>query len=348
MMALLCDSLHVEHPVDAPEDMQSSPSASGQPSHGFSVWRIVQSMPDATPQQLDSAIQANLPEREKFRSERPDTLEIPGLPARKTLSKTEEFPICYRMGYFQNDPLLHLEINTPLAGVSTNPIPYQIWRDDWITVFVLACMLFFLFIFKDAKRRFTHQLKEFFFPSRNSTNMEAEGNAIEKNMPLLMITLLCLVGGLGTFIYIQDKMLLFLAPLSPYILIGLSVLTWVVYFFCKAALYSFVNWIFFYKQDIKKWNRSVAFLVSAETLLFFPVVMITVYFGADTDAGCWTMIFIALFVKLLLFIKSYQIFFKKIYGTLHLIVYFCTLELMPLLVILKVLVNLAECLTVKF
>jgi hypothetical protein len=50
----------------------------------------------------------------------------------------------------------------------------------------------------------------------------------------------------------------------------------------------------------------------------------------------------------LLLYKTFLIFFPKFYGTLHLIVYFCTLEIMPLLAVFKVLIRVTDELIVKF
>lgn len=60
----------------------------------FNAARIIDALPaDATPAQQDSAIQANLPERVRIRSTRPDTLEIPGIPAKNP-------------NHYQNSPVI--------------------------------------------------------------------------------------------------------------------------------------------------------------------------------------------------------------------------------------------------
>ena len=136
--------------------------------------------------------------------------------------------------------------------------------------------------------------------------------------------------------------------MSPYLLIGIYTGIWILYFILKTILSGFVNWIFFDKKKIKVWKKSGFFLFSVESLLIFPVIIITIYLNLPPHIPLWITLIIGLLVKILHLYKTFLIFFPKIYGTLHLIVYFCTLEIMPLLAVFKILIRVTDELIVKF
>ncbi|MBR3858057.1 MAG: DUF4271 domain-containing protein, partial [Bacteroidaceae bacterium] len=94
---------------------------------------------------------------------------------------------------------------------------------------------------------------------------------------------------------------------------------------------------FFRKEKIFTMNRTYTFIYVVEALLVLVLAMAVVYMPVPHEEVLISSLCLVLFVKLLLLFKTYQIFFPKMYGTLHLIVYFCTLELIPLLVLQQVL-----------
>lgn len=346
MIEIKCDTLTAEIGEELEtEDLLLSTDSIHY--HRFSVWRIAQSMPNATPQQLDSAIQANLPERETFRSERPDTLEIPGLHAKSPFPVLDDLPVCYKMGFFQHNKLLHPEVELHQSGYSGIPLPYQLWRDDWITSLVLMCFFMLVFIGNKIKSRFIPQFKDFFFPLRNKSVVDDGEVTIERHADVILMLIMSMMGSLAFFIYTQSRMNFSMGQISPYMLIGLYIGLWIAYFIFKTLLSQFVNWIFFDKTSRKSWRKSNSFLISVESMLLFPVAIITVYFNLSLVISCWIILLIGIITKSLLFYKTYQIFFGKFYGILHLFVYFCTLEMMPLLVTLKVLTLVTDELIVK-
>ena len=102
---------------------------------------------------------------------------------------------------------------------------------------------------------------------------------------------------------------------------------------------NFVNWIFFRSEKIFTWQRSYTFLMSAESVIFLIFALVVVYLPVPVNIVRIIALIIVVFFEIVLLFKTNQIFFPKMYGALHLIVYFCTLELMPLLVFLQILTN---------
>ena len=250
-----------------------------------------------------------------------------------TATPTESHFLYENMGFFQGDSLLHTEVELPQTGFSGTPRAYLLWRDEWVVLFVLMCFVLLTMIQKRIRKQFSAEAKEFFLPSRSSAKKDKLDSDREQLIPLLMALILSIMGGLGMFMYTQKKMHLFLGQTSPYKLIGIYIGIWALYFLFKSLLTSFINWIFFDKTKREEWKRSSFFLFGVESLVFFGVIISTIFLNLSPAIPLWIILTIGLVVKLLHLYKTFLIFFPKFYGTLHLIVYFCTLEIMPLLAV---------------
>ena len=348
MIFSLSDTLDVAKLTDEWQNANSVTADSAREYHGFSVWRIAQSMPNATPQELDSVIQARLPERERHRSTRPDTLCIPGLEAKSAIPKLEDLPVSYKMSYFQNDTLLHPEIIIRPSRFSATPLPYRLWRDSWITGTVLLCFFIMAFIIHLNGKVLLSRSRSFFFSSRHQNEPRAIRTSLEDQSAIIMTFMLCLIGGLGFFEYTQNHLELFLGRLSPYILLGSYIGCWIVYFLIKRILYAFVNWIFFDKELHLLWRDTYTFLLMVESIIMYGIIVIGVYFGMMPKNIFYVALSVIIAIKSLLLYKAYQIFFRDFHCSLHLFVYFCTLELVPLLAIARILMWITNLLIVNY
>lgn len=115
----------------------------------------------------------------------------------------------------------------------------------------------------------------------------------------------------------------------------------------KNLIYNFVNWVFFDKASREIWRKAYSYILALETLLFLPIILLSIYTNILREISIYAILTVVILTRILLFYKTYHIFFGKIYGILHLFVYLCTLEAMPLLVLLKVLSVTADDLIVK-
>ncbi len=120
------------------------------------------------------------------------------------------------------------------------------------------------------------------------------------------------------------------------------------YFLFKYVVYGFVNWVFFDRKNNGRWRRSWLFLSSLEGVLLFPAVLLLVYFSLSLNAALIYTLIVMLFIKMLAFYKGYTIFFKRIGASLQIILYFCALELMPLMVLWGVLLITDNYLIINF
>lgn len=92
---------------------------------------------------------------------------------------------------------------------------------------------------------------------------------------------------------------------------------------------------FFDKERNNYWIQTYFDLVSGISFLLFPVMLLIIYFNLGIQTSKVLIVFLLLFAKILLFYKSIRNFFKHVYGFLHFILYFCALEIIPLILFWK-------------
>lgn len=341
------DTLHTAH--QARPDSLALPDSAEAGEHTTLAWRITQRMQGASPQLIDSVIQAHIPKRERILSTRPDTLEIPGLKGHRSYEiGPDHLDRAYELGFFKDNPLLHPELHITHRGQRAVPRPYQLWRDDWVTGSFVVSLILLVYIINHTRRQFVLQAKDFFFPAKDRPTLFAQKTTIETQSLLFMVFLLSIMGGFMSFVYAQHTLNLFLSQVSPYLLLFIYTGCFMAYFAVKRLLNQFVNWVFFNKFQQNHWKESAAFLISFECLLIFPLTFVFIYFKIPILQVLLILGIIIVISKLMFLYRCYTIFFPKIYCLFHLFAYLCALELMPLAALWKSLVFITDNLIIRY
>lgn len=276
-----------------------------------------------------------------------DTPLFPCMKGKSPYPAPEDFPVGYKMGYFQDNPLLHAECDRGFQGIQHSRRTSDFWRSDAITGSLLLCFIILSVLLQRNASRLIQQAKGFFFsPSNARAQFNTETN-LGTYVPIVCAFILCLMGSLLMFWHLQLGKEAFTGPTPALYTLGLCSLTLCVYFTAKNLLYAFVDGIFFDKNSNDNWRKYRSLILTVETLFFFVLAALFILLDVSHEKVLFSVILIVTIFKLLHVFKCYQIFFNQKYGYLHLIMYFCTLELVPLMVILKVLIQITVYLTVK-
>ena len=300
---------------------------------------------DATPAQQDSAIQAMLDIPPAVISSRPDTLNLPGLegsPAKVDLSRYS-----YKDNFFSGFEFFHPELRVTQIGMAAEPMPYRLRDDDFVTgALLVSFFLVALFIVRSS-HILLEKIKDFFYVRGNDDNMPAVNTDSELRNQALLVIHTSFVIAILFFDYTQQALTHVFNSVSPYILLGTDAGICLLYFAAKMLAYHFVNWVFFEKRQRRKWMESYVLTVMMTGLASFPLVLLLVYFDLPFRVAGTAFIIIVGLSKLLLFVKCKQIFFNLTYSIFHLFLYFCTLELIPMLLLWRILVYCNEILVVN-
>lgn len=214
-------------------------------------------------------------------------------------------------------------------GVAGVQLPYKVRGDSAISILLIACFVVFILSTSRSLGYLTRQLKNFFFPTHN----DSSENGAASVMPFLFFLMFvdCLTLAIGSHILATDILDAHFRLNSDIFVIGAFFGLFVLYFAVKDLLYRLTNTVFFDSKRNLQMTRAFIFLAAAEGVLLFPMVLLLVYFDLTEEKAIYYFIFVLILNKILSFYKGWDIFFRQNGGTLQTFLYFCALELVPLL-----------------
>jgi hypothetical protein len=209
---------------------------------------------------------------------------------------------------------------------------------------LLGCLLFFCFTLSHFWDFFTRQTEALFY-SRKSE--QAEGTGIEFQIMLGLLAVSCLVCSILYYLYAMIFVSETYILSSEYLLLAIFFAVFVGYHALRFLAYHLVNITFFGSRLDKKFLTSILFLSDVVGILLLPGVFLLSY----SEFSAFSMIiyagFVVFLVKILSFYKSYDIFFKRNAYFLQIILYFCTLEITPLVMLISGLSAIVDILKVN-
>ena len=258
-----------------------------------------------------------------------------------------QLPQYYREGFFSKDSLFHPELPGGRFGVAGDPVPYSIHNDSVITSILLAFFILVVIAIANIHEFIVRQFKNFFYIPREGTSEMTETGTelrIQVFMVFLSSLLLSLLFYFYTIHYIGDTFVLE----SQYHLIAVYLVLMIVYFTAKVILYSVVNSVFFDSKRKQHWFKTLLFISSMEGLILFPAVLLQTYFDMSEKNVILYFTIVLFFVKILTFFKCYVVFFRRNVVKLQIILYFCALEMVPLLAFWGALDYVTDSLKINF
>ena len=258
-----------------------------------------------------------------------DFLQLLGRDQGQSMLDTQ-LPQYYREGFFSNDTLFHPELPGGRFGVSGAPVPYSIHNDNVITSILLAFFILVVIAFSNIHEFIIQQLKNFFYMPHDTTSEMAE-TGTELRIQIFLVFLSSLLLSLLFYFYALHYIGETFVLQSQYHLIAICLVLMVVYFMAKGMLYFMVNRVFFDSKRNRHWLKTKLFISSMEGIILFPAVLLQAYFGMSEKNVIIYFIIVLFFVKILTFFKCYVVFFRRNVVKLQIILYFCALEIVPLL-----------------
>ena len=333
---LLQDSIHTEAIVapELPDLMEHTPT---RPQTPYQVLRLLPK--DATPAQQDSAIQAWFQPGEIHYSSQPDTLHLPGHDIGRNL-KDVNLPQYYRENFFSKSDMYHPELDSKHSGMAGEPIPYSTRNDNVITSLMLLCFVITMIAFSLTRNVLINQAKDFFHLS--SANKDLNETSIEIRSQLFFVVQTCLLWALLYFFYTKEYVATSFILTDEYLLVAIFFGVFVGFYLFRNFVYSLVNFVFFDGKRNRRFLHTHLFIDSCEGLLLYPIVVLLTFFDISAITVVYYTISVLVLVKILTFYRCFIIFFRQKAFYLQIILYFCTLEIVPLIALwggLSVIVN---------
>ena len=267
-----------------------------------------------------------------------------------TTTLPDSLPLLYlgtvgRDSLLARDSLLFADKGTHSAfGMNAQRLPFALHRNDGVTAVLLCCFFLTMMIIRNRQRKLGQQLRDFFTPARKTIVQPTDIEGREFTHLFLGLQLSLLVA-LLFYSYAQACLPLHAITFNHLILLGIYALVTFLILVAKQCLYSFVHSVFFTPAQRRQWYRDASLLFAIESLLLFPLALLSVYFDLPYQTAGVLLLFLLLFVKILFLFKCFDAFFSKFYGVLHLFAYLCALEIAPIVLLWTILVELTHTLT---
>ena len=248
--------------------------------------------------------------------------------------------------FFSKDTLFYAEqLGARLPGMAGDPVPYTMYSDDILVCLVLLCFATSLCAFAYSRHAILYQLTNFFYvPSTEYAKTDVPNRLVLAILNVQTSLLAALAWYFYTVHYIADDYLLD----TTYILIAVYFGVFIAYFLSKTVIYKFVNAVFFNGKKNEQVTWQLSFIVALEGILFLPAIISQFYLGLSMETVTHYAVFLLILAKLMTFYKCWVIFFRQTSVFLQIILYFCALEIIPLLILSGVLVTITNELKVTF
>lgn len=229
-------------------------------------------------------------------------------------------------------PPLHEVARSYGGRVAGESLPFCFRNDDVITGLLLLLLFVSTFIVSHGWNYLVSATGEFFQGKRHDTIFDTQDEkALHGGSILVLQTTVCM--GLLAFGFLDDFYPQRLQADSPYVLLGCDIGVCIVWMALRLGLFHLVNSILFEREACRAWMSGMWLIVMASGLLLLPFTLLATYFDLSLSTQQSVLVLIGGVSEILLIYKSYITFFRHKGGSLHLILYLCTLEIIPLLLL---------------
>ena len=207
--------------------------------------------------------------------------------------------------------------------------PYMLSRDNNIvSVFILMFVIISLSIYHN-RLLIAFRIKKFFTTRR----IYSDDNVNDNSNDIVTIFLLCGVCSCSQSILLYHCLShIYVFPSyydRPYWIIGAGMLLFLLLMSFRGLLYFLVNKVFFDNERQRVWNNSFILSTILSSYAFFILSALTVFLHFSVKNVIIYSLFVLFLFELLLLYKLIVNFTNKKSGILLIILYFCSVEIMP-------------------
>lgn len=220
------------------------------------------------------------------------------------------------------------------------PRPFTLQSESWITLFLFFQFFIYAYVFVRSGKFWAESIKELFqVKERSSLFVDSSMKDPRQNLSLSFLSGINL--GLFLYIFISSKFIYF-DDKSTTIFLFMAVV--VFFFILKFLSYHFLGFVFFGRNStVSSFKNSLFTMLS---LLGFVLYFINIFLIYAPDQIKIFLFFLG-FLSYLLFVffKAYRLlnfFYVEIYSFFYLILYLCTLEILPVILLYITLVQIEQ------
>ena len=212
-------------------------------------------------------------------------------------------------------------------------LPYSVSMDS-------AVIWCFLLIFLVLSGSLYHRRRMLFFRARTfftSRRVYSGSNVNENQNEWLSVLIISIVGSLsvGILLYycLAQRYVFPDYDDKPHWILLFGSLAAFAYFYLRAVVYAMVNWVFFGTDERHRWSVGYFLMVVALSYALGILSAVSVFLHLDIKTVTLCAVFACILYEILHFYKLFVNFRFKRYGALLIFLYFCSVEILPIMLI---------------
>jgi hypothetical protein len=221
-----------------------------------------------------------------------------------------------------------IQIPRGFIGIPHPSIPQT---ENW--VFVVLMLLFFLLIYSVSQSSgYISDTIKTFFQVKERSSIFSKATVNDSRFRFLFILFAIIVLSLYVYFFLHKIDRPFTMHEFWLILVVTS-----LYLILKLFLFNIIGYVFLNQNNLKVAKESYFNILSFLGITLYPLLFVQIYLLESLIGITKVMSLIACIIAaILVIIKLFQIFFQKLLASFYILLYLCTLEILPLIILFKV------------
>ena len=221
----------------------------------------------------------------------------------------------------------------PARDIAMAPCSYLVATDDYVQWGLLTMFGVMAIVMYRFRTSMFHLLKGFFATERKFSEHGINDKALWAVSVFALISITALSLSLTVFDGLTLRYQFSEVLGIPYWLLSVFYALFMLYVYGKACIYAVVNWTFFDKETSASWMSGYMLLTALTAFLVYPISLLQLFSTISQEFAISCYLFIVVLYEMLLVFKLFVNFRIKKYGILLIFLYFCSVELIPALVL---------------
>ena len=206
---------------------------------------------------------------------------------------------------------------------------------SWVVMIVAVMLVLILFNFRSISRYIGFNVEDLLYERTGRDNLFDERPASFGAVNLLFVAILVVCGGFLLACGVARYLHLPAVDVTP-LKLAMVVGAVLVYYIFEITSYNLVGYTFTTPDGLNRWIRGFN---ASSTLLATSLVipaLVAGFYPSAMMAMAWVGFGLFILAKVSFIFKGFRIFFDNLFSLLYFILYLCTLEIIPVILLFNV------------
>lgn len=210
---------------------------------------------------------------------------------------------------------------------------YTVAGDEVVQLGLLVLFMAMSLVLYRSRHMLMVHLREF-FSSRRQYRQVGTGNVSSEPYNVFVLTSVAALTFTLVFFNYASQRYGFSPVLGvPYWLFAAGYVAVLLFIYAKVVIYAVVNWVFYTPEQSRQWLRGYLLATSMLAYFCYPFSLLSLFSDFNQQIVIWCFVFVSFLYESVLLFKLFVNFRGKNYGIMLIFLYFCSVELIPTLII---------------